>query len=194
MISRFGRRLTYANVVSSICLFLVLAGGSAFAASQITGAQIASNAITSAKVKNGSLLKVDFKPGQLPRGPRGPQGVAGVNGINGVNGVNGAPGTARAYGTFDAQAGQTVPSRSKGLVITRVATTTGVYCVDVPGLSAGETSAVASPAFPSDTVVPILLVQTRANTVCLASQFEITTINGNTGLQDGLVSFSVVVP
>jgi len=78
VISRFGRRLTYANVVSSLCLFLVLAGGSAFAASQITGAQIASNAITSAKVKNGSLLKVDFKPGQLPKGPRGPQGLPGA--------------------------------------------------------------------------------------------------------------------
>ena len=74
MISRLRRRMTYANVVASLCLFFVLAGGSAFAASQITGAQIASNAITSAKVKNGSLLKVDFKSGQLPKGPRGPIG------------------------------------------------------------------------------------------------------------------------
>jgi hypothetical protein len=194
VISRLRRRMTYANVVSSLCLFFVLAGGSAFAASQITGAQIASNAITSAKVKNGSLLKVDFKSGQLPKGPRGPVGPAGPAGAPGANGANGVNGTARAYGTFDAQAGQTVPSRTKGLTITRVATTTGVYCVDVPGLSSQETSAVASPAFPSDTVIPVLLVQTRANTVCLGSQFEITTINGFNGLQDGLISFSVVVP
>ena len=80
VISRLERRMTYANVVSSLCLFLVLAGGSAFAATQITGAQIASNAITSAKVKNGSLLKVDFKSGQLPKGPRGLTGPAGAAG------------------------------------------------------------------------------------------------------------------
>jgi hypothetical protein len=190
---RVRARMTYANVVATIALFMVLTGASAVAATQIGTAGIKNNAVTSAKVKNGSLLRVDFKPGQLPRGPQGPAGPAGAPGAPGAPGANGLNGTARAYGTFNANAGQTVPTRTKGLVITRVATTTGVYCVDVPGVDANSTSAVASPAFPSDTVVPILLVQTGGNTVCLPGQFEITTINGATGTQDGLISFAVAV-
>jgi hypothetical protein len=53
-------RLTYANVVSTLCLFLVLAGGTAFAATQLPGnsvgtKQLKSGAVTAAKVKEHSL-------------------------------------------------------------------------------------------------------------------------------------------
>ncbi len=54
------KRLTYANVVSSICLFLLLGGGAAFAASKLAkntvGAnQIKKNAVTTAKLKNNAV-------------------------------------------------------------------------------------------------------------------------------------------
>lgn len=54
------KRLTYANVVSSICLFLLLGGGAAFAASKLAkntvGAnQIKKNAVTAAKLKNNAV-------------------------------------------------------------------------------------------------------------------------------------------
>ncbi len=39
--------------------------------------QLRNNAVTAAKVRNFSLLRQDFKPGQLPAGPRGPAGPAG---------------------------------------------------------------------------------------------------------------------
>ena len=135
MISRIRRRMTYANVVSSLCLFLVLAGGSAFAATQITGAQIASNAITSAKVKNGSLLKVDFKSGQLPKGPRGLTGPAGPAGCAGREWRERRAGTARAYGFVDNSSGTpgddgarpaTSPVRRAG---------NGMYCITAPASS-----------------------------------------------------------
>ena len=48
------RHLTYANVISSICLFVVL-GGSAYAAKVITGKQIKNNSLTSADIRNGTL-------------------------------------------------------------------------------------------------------------------------------------------
>jgi hypothetical protein len=53
-------RLTYANVMSSIAVFLVLAGGSAFAASQlgknsVGTQQLKNDAVTTAKIKNGSV-------------------------------------------------------------------------------------------------------------------------------------------
>lgn len=38
----------------------------------VTAAKVRVNAITSAKVKDRSLLRRDFKQGQLPAGPRGP--------------------------------------------------------------------------------------------------------------------------
>jgi hypothetical protein len=104
------RHLTYANVVSSLCLFIVL-GGSAWgvATGRIGSRQIENNSVRSLDVRNNglrsvdirdsSLLEKDFKPGQLPAGP---QGAAGPRG------APGAPGTARAYahvrsnGTLDA--------------------------------------------------------------------------------------------
>jgi hypothetical protein len=53
-------KLTYANVISTLCLFLLLGGASAFAATQLAknsvGAkQIKKNAITTAKIKNGAV-------------------------------------------------------------------------------------------------------------------------------------------
>jgi type VI protein secretion system component Hcp len=69
-------RLTYANVVSTACLFLAL-GGSAYAAAAITGKDVRNGSLTGADIKNHSLRARDFKRGDLPRGPRGPAGPPG---------------------------------------------------------------------------------------------------------------------
>jgi hypothetical protein len=57
---RFLPRLTYANVVSTLCLFLLLGGASAFAATKLAknsvGAkQIKKNAVVTAKIKNAAV-------------------------------------------------------------------------------------------------------------------------------------------
>jgi hypothetical protein len=54
------KRLTYANVMSSIAVFLVVAGGSAVAANQlgkntVGSKQLKKNAVTAAKIKNGAV-------------------------------------------------------------------------------------------------------------------------------------------
>jgi hypothetical protein len=54
--------------------------------------QLKNNAVTSAKVKNGSLMGVDFKAGQLPVGPQGPRGDQGPKGDTGPRGQAGANG------------------------------------------------------------------------------------------------------
>ncbi len=56
----------------------------------VTTKKLASNAVTGAKVRNGSLLKADFGPGQLPAGPTGPQGPAGAPGVSAVERVEAA--------------------------------------------------------------------------------------------------------
>lgn len=76
---------TYANVMSTIAVFLLLGGGAAFAATQLPknsvgGKQLKKNAVTSVKVKDRSLSKADFKAGQLPAGPAGPAGPQGPAG------------------------------------------------------------------------------------------------------------------
>jgi hypothetical protein len=80
------------------CIALTIAlGGTSYAAitlprNSVGTAQLKRNAVNSAKVKNFSLLRADFKRGQLPAGPRGPQGPPGATGATGAAGAAGATG------------------------------------------------------------------------------------------------------
>ena len=79
-------RLSYANVVSSVCLFILL-GGSAYAAVSITGKDVRDGSLTSADIKNHSLRARDFKASSLPAGPAGPKGDPGRDGAAGDPGA-----------------------------------------------------------------------------------------------------------
>ena len=72
---RVAERLSPATVLACIALFVAL-GGTGIAAV----AALPRNSVGTAQVRNGSLLKVDFKSGQLPAGARGPVGPAGPAG------------------------------------------------------------------------------------------------------------------
>ena len=61
MFRKLRSRLSYANVVASVALFLALTTGGAYAATQITGASIKDGTVTGADVKNGSLSYLDLK-------------------------------------------------------------------------------------------------------------------------------------
>jgi hypothetical protein len=63
-------KLTYANVVATLSLFLVLAGGTAFAAGQlgkntVGSKQLKKNAVTTAKIKNGAVTGAKIKISSL---------------------------------------------------------------------------------------------------------------------------------
>jgi hypothetical protein len=67
---RFLPRLTYANVVSTLCLFLLLGGGSALAATQLAKnsvgtKQIKRNAVATAKIKRGAITTKKIKNGAV---------------------------------------------------------------------------------------------------------------------------------
>jgi hypothetical protein len=96
-------RLTYANVMATIAVFIAL-GGSSYAALRITGKNVPRDALTGADIKdltgrdvrnnsltgadvrdltsadvaNGRLLAEDFAPGQLPQGRQGDPGPPGA--------------------------------------------------------------------------------------------------------------------
>jgi hypothetical protein len=68
------RRLTYANVMSSIAVFLVVAGGSALAANQlgkntVGSKQLKKNAVTAAKIKNGAVTGAKLKLSSIGKVP-----------------------------------------------------------------------------------------------------------------------------
>jgi hypothetical protein len=63
-------RLTYSNVVSTLCLFLLLGGGAAFAAGKLAknsvgSKQLKKNAVTAAKIKNGAVTGPKIKKGAI---------------------------------------------------------------------------------------------------------------------------------
>jgi hypothetical protein len=106
MVGRLRARLTYANVMATVAVFMALGGG-AYAAvaipansigskqiknNAVTTKKIARNAVTTANVKDGSLLKADFAAGQLPTGGTGPAGPAGPKGDTGAAGAPGSTG------------------------------------------------------------------------------------------------------
>ena len=101
---RLRTKLTYANVMATIAVFVAL-GGSSYAALRITGQNVKDGSLsgkdvkdqslTGGDVKNGTLAPTDFKPGMLPAGPRGEQGPPGAPG---TPGGPGDPATVAGYG------------------------------------------------------------------------------------------------
>jgi hypothetical protein len=85
------RRLRPSPAMVVACIALVFAmTGAGYAAGMlgpntVGTKQLKKNAVISSKVKNRSLLAVDFKAGQLPRGAQGPQGPQGPPGAPNPN-------------------------------------------------------------------------------------------------------------
>jgi hypothetical protein len=106
MLKRLHSRLSFANVISVVALFVAL-GGSATAAilvtgknvknGSLTGLDVKDNSISSPDVKNGGLLAKDFKAGQLPKATPGAQGAQGPQGTQGPSGAEGAAGPSDIY-------------------------------------------------------------------------------------------------
>jgi hypothetical protein len=80
------KRPSPAFVIALVALFFAL-GGTGYAVSKLP-----KNSVTSAQVKDYSLLKRDFKRGQVPRGPQGAQGAQGDPGAKGDKGDKGNQG------------------------------------------------------------------------------------------------------
>jgi hypothetical protein len=79
-VKRIFRGSSYANVTATVALIVAL-GGTSYAAIKLP-----KNSVTSTQVKDRSLLKKDFKTGQLPAGKTGKQGPAGPAGPAGGTG------------------------------------------------------------------------------------------------------------
>jgi hypothetical protein len=99
-------RLTYANVMSSTAIFLVLGGVSYAAATlpnnSVGATQIKRGAVGSSEVADGSVRSADIASGVVksgPSGPAGPKGDPGGAGPAGAKGDTGPKGETGARGT-----------------------------------------------------------------------------------------------
>ncbi len=81
--SKLRRHLTYANVMSTVFVFVMLAGGTAIAAQQLgkktVGAkQLKSNAVTTAKIKKAAVTKAKIKDGAIDNAKLADNAVTGA--------------------------------------------------------------------------------------------------------------------
>jgi hypothetical protein len=144
------RRFQPSPALVVACLALALSlGGVSYAAFRLPA-----NSVGTRQVINHSLLKGDFKPGQLPRGPRGFTGVAGANGANGATGpmgpagialigaVGGPAGAMCAYGGGACQVGSSTATCPAGTVVLG-----GGYTSDSTNLSVPFTARTSGTTF-----------------------------------------------
>ena len=130
-------------VVACLALAVAMAGtgyaATALPRNSVGLKQLRNNAVTAAKVKNGSLHKVDFKPGQLPQGPRGPAGPAGAVG---PAGPAARWALVRADGSIVAQSGGITPTAkpSAGVYVLDFASSLAGKLVLTSSANAGDTS------------------------------------------------------
>ncbi|HEX7243968.1 MAG TPA: hypothetical protein VF245_00195 [Solirubrobacterales bacterium] len=59
--NKIRKRLTYSNVMSSLAVFLVLGGASAYAAKKIGSNELKSNSVTTAKIKKNAVTSAKIK-------------------------------------------------------------------------------------------------------------------------------------
>lgn len=83
-------KLSYANVVSTLCLFLLLGGGAALAASVV----LPKNSVGTKQLKKEAVTPPKLSPAakKTLTGPQGPQGPQGPPGLQGPRGERGEPG------------------------------------------------------------------------------------------------------
>jgi hypothetical protein len=161
-------RLPSPALIVAVAALVVALGGTSYAAlhlgtNSVGAKQIKAGAVHSSDVANGTLLKRDFKPGQLPvakqglAGPQGPQGDPGAPGPAGTPGQAGAQGPKGDQGpagpTQGASSGfVTPPPGAKTLTVSNKVTITTKTAGSL-FVTAHVDTAVAGCSGPSDCIV-----------------------------------------
>ncbi len=145
--SRLLRHMSPSMVVACVALLIAL-GGTGVAAvtaalphNSVGTAQLQANAVTSAKVKNGSLLKADFKVGQIPAGLPGPPGAQGAAGAAGAAGPAGPAGAGAKWALVKSDG--TIVAQSGGITLTSKPGV-GQYILDFGAAVTGHLIVVSS--------------------------------------------------
>jgi Collagen triple helix repeat (20 copies) len=136
MFAAIRNRLTYANVMATLAVFVALGGTSFAAATLITGKNVKDSSLTGADVRTGGLTGSDVKDKSLSpadfsgsvAGPAGARGITGTSGEAGAQGAKGEPGGPGAKGDTGAQGAAGTPA----IVARSVIPVTGTRSGDAP--------------------------------------------------------------
>ena len=113
------RSVSYANVMSTLGVFIAL-GGTSYAVAKlpknsVDSAQLKTGAVTTAKLAGGAVTKDKLAPGTSTEGARGPRGAEGPAGPAGATGPGGPAGPVdvvvrkhEQYVAFQLAAGSTI--------------------------------------------------------------------------------------
>src|SRR3954451_8091035 len=137
--SQIRKRMTYANVMSTIAVFLILGGASAFAASQIGPNQLKAGAVVTGKIKNNAVTAAKLRNNSVTTAKIADDAVNGAK-------VNESTLGKVPNAAFADSANPVVFARvgtngdvdlAKGLTSANVIHKgPGVYCITAPGLNA----------------------------------------------------------
>ena len=150
-------RMTYANLMATVAVFIAIGGG-AYAAglaknsvkskhiqdSGVKAIDLAPSAVNSDKVADGSLLGRDFAPGALPAGERGPAGADGATGATGLRGPAGTDGTNGTDGADGADGSPDTPAQVLSKLLGVDGDGSGLVADQVDGVDASATGDVMS--------------------------------------------------
>ncbi len=158
MLLRLRRHASYANVASTLALFIAM-GGASYAALRLPAgsvgtAQIRTHAVTLKKIATGAQRAL-----RGHAGPLGPQGTPGT------------PGTARAYGEIS---GSAVLSNSFGNPsVTHPSA--GRYCITIPGVNPSTSTIAVYLGYAGSAAAAPPAEQAGAGGICPTGTFQVAT-------------------
>jgi hypothetical protein len=142
VLAKLRARLTYANVVATLALFVAL-GGSSYAAVKVTGKNVRDSSLTGKDIRNGTISGRDVKNSSLAGRDVKNNSLTGsdikesslgtvprAGDANTVGGQSAAQLGLRAYGHVNKD-GTLDPSRSKGIASVSNDSQDNVYCFDL---------------------------------------------------------------
>jgi hypothetical protein len=186
--------------MGALSLFLVVAGGGAYAAFDPVGTDGDVDACF--EKKSGDLeLKKGKKCGKGEKslawsqvGPQGEPGPQGLQGPQGIKGDPGVPGSARAWALVS---GQGVVNAAKSLNVAPADVSRigeGTYCITVPGISNGSNIAVVTVDDVDPDTIPTDDVRVSSTaTGCAAGQFKVVGVDQVGGITND-AGFTFMVP
>jgi hypothetical protein len=151
------KRLTYANVMSSIAVFLVLAGGTALAANQLgkntVGAnQLKKNAVTTAKIKNGAVTGAKLN----------------------LSTVGKVPSATTADSATSAKIAEKATTADKALTADKATTATNATtAANATNAAHADTATVAGAVFSQESGTDVLAFPATANTPVTAASINV---------------------
>jgi Collagen triple helix repeat (20 copies) len=95
---RIRGKLTYCNVIATLCLFLLVGGGTAFAAGQLEKESVGTRQLKKEAVTPVKLSKASKAALTGPAGPAGAKGATGLQGPKGDKGEKGERGEKGSQG------------------------------------------------------------------------------------------------